>query len=96
MSERMIPADRPIRLALIGCGRIAKNHFEAIAKLDDVELVSVCDVVESRARDAGAAQGVPWFTNLDQMLAQVPSDAVVVATPSGLHPVLRQRRPAAM
>jgi UDP-N-acetyl-2-amino-2-deoxyglucuronate dehydrogenase len=86
MSERMIPADRPIRLALIGCGRIAKNHFEAIAKLDDVELVSVCDVVESRARDAGAAQGVPWFTNLDQMLAQVPSDAVVVATPSGLHP----------
>jgi UDP-N-acetyl-2-amino-2-deoxyglucuronate dehydrogenase len=86
MSERMIPADRPIRLALVGCGRIAKNHFEAIAKLDDVELVAVCDIVESRARDAGTAQQVPWFTSLEQMLAQVPSDAVVIATPSGLHP----------
>ena len=86
MSERMIPGDRPIRLALVGCGRISKNHFDAIAKLDDLELVAVCDIVESRAREAGESQRVPWFTSYEQMLAQVPSDAVVIATPSGLHP----------
>lgn len=78
--------DRPIRLALVGCGRISRNHFDAIAKLDALTLVAVCDSVESRAREAGEAQQVPWFTSYEQMLAQVPSDAVVIATPSGLHP----------
>ena len=87
MTDRtVIRGDRPIRLALVGCGRISRNHFEAIAKLDDLELVAVCDLVESRAREAGESQRVPWFTSYEQMLAQVPSDAVVLATPSGLHP----------
>ena len=45
MTVQVIPADRPIRLALIGCGRISKNHFEAIAKVHDLELVAVCDGV---------------------------------------------------
>lgn len=86
MSEQVIPPGRPIRLALVGCGRISRNHFDAIAKLDDLELVAVCDIVESRAKEAGEAQRVPWFTNYEQMLAQVPSDAVIIATPSGVGP----------
>jgi UDP-N-acetyl-2-amino-2-deoxyglucuronate dehydrogenase len=81
-----VSADRPIRVALVGCGRISRNHFEAIAKLDALELVAVCDSVESRAREAGDAQGVPWFVSIEQMLADVASDVVVIATPSGLHP----------
>jgi len=86
MTPVPIPADRSIRIALVGCGRISRNHFDAIAKLDGLTLVAVCDVVEQRARDAGVLYGVPWFTNYELMLAQVASDAVVVATPSGLHP----------
>jgi UDP-N-acetyl-2-amino-2-deoxyglucuronate dehydrogenase len=76
----------PIRLALAGCGRISRNHVEAVAKIDGLAFVSVCDVDASRAQAAGEAVGVPWFTSLDAMLAAVPSDAVVIATPSGLHP----------
>ena len=86
MTARSIPGNQPIRLALVGCGRISRNHFEAIAKLDALELVAVCDRVDVRAREAGEAQGVPWFTSYEQMLEQVASDAVVIATPSGLHP----------
>lgn len=81
-----IPADRRIRVALVGCGRISKNHFEAMSRIPDLELVAVCDIVPERARQAGEQHGVPYFTSLEQMLAEVPSDAVVVATPSGLHP----------
>ena len=37
--------DRKIRFALVGCGRIAKNHFGAIAEhRDRCELVGVCDI----------------------------------------------------
>jgi UDP-N-acetyl-2-amino-2-deoxyglucuronate dehydrogenase len=35
---------RKIKFALAGCGRIAKNHFDSIAKLSDqCELVDVRD-----------------------------------------------------
>ncbi|MEN9509192.1 MAG: hypothetical protein RLZZ621_1755 [Gemmatimonadota bacterium] len=86
MTERSIPADRRIRLALVGCGRISRNHLDAIAKIPEFELVSVCDTITERAQAAGAEQSVPWFTDLEAMLAAIPSDVVVLATPSGLHP----------
>ncbi len=86
MTTKNIPEGQRIRIALLGCGRISKNHFDAIARIPDLELVSVCDSVSERAEQAGTANNVPWFTSYEQMLADVPSDAVVIATPSGLHP----------
>ncbi|HWE40978.1 MAG TPA: Gfo/Idh/MocA family oxidoreductase, partial [Gemmatimonadaceae bacterium] len=77
---------RDVRVALVGCGRISGNHFDAFRKIDGLELVAVCDVVEERARAAGEAQGVPCFTSYEKMLRGVDCDAVVIATPSGLHP----------
>ena len=79
--------DRPIRFALIGCGRIAANHFGAIrAHADRCELVAVCDV-DARAREAAAAStGARPYASLTAMLAGCEADAVIVATPSGLHP----------
>ena len=75
-----------VRLALVGCGRISRTHFDAIRDVEDLELVAVCDIVEERARDAGAYNAVPWFTSYAKMLAGVDCDAVTIATPSGLHP----------
>ena len=34
------------RVALVGCGRISKNHFDAIAKVDGLRLTAVSDNVE--------------------------------------------------
>jgi UDP-N-acetyl-2-amino-2-deoxyglucuronate dehydrogenase len=79
-------AKRDFRVALVGCGRISGNHFDAIAKVDGLTLAAVCDNVEERARAAGDRNGVPWFTSYSEMLAKSESDIVVVATPSGLHP----------
>jgi UDP-N-acetyl-2-amino-2-deoxyglucuronate dehydrogenase len=76
----------PIRVALVGCGRISKNHFDAVAKISDLRLTAVCDEVESRAREAAETRGVAWYTDYAKLLAEAPCDAVVIATPSGLHP----------
>ena len=76
----------PIRIALVGCGRISRNHFEAIEKIDGLELAAVCDVVADRARAAGERYDVPWFESFDEMLGSARSDAVALCTPSGLHP----------
>ena len=74
------------RIALVGCGRISRNHFDAIAEVPELELVAVCDIIESRAAEWGSRLGVPSFTDLDAMLSSVECDIVTVCTPSGLHP----------
>ncbi|MDE3052914.1 MAG: Gfo/Idh/MocA family oxidoreductase [Gemmatimonadota bacterium] len=76
---------RTFDLALVGCGRISKNHFDAIARTDGLRLGAVCDVDEARAREAGEAYGVPWFTSLDELLKSARCDIVALCTPSGLH-----------
>jgi UDP-N-acetyl-2-amino-2-deoxyglucuronate dehydrogenase len=74
------------RVAVVGCGRIARNHFDAIAKVPGLELAAVGDVVAERAQEAGERYGVPWFTSYETMLQNAPAEIVTVATPSGMHP----------
>lgn len=77
---------REFKVALVGCGRIARSHFQAISELDGMTLSAVCDNVVERAREAGEQWGVPWFPSYDEMLKQAECDVVVIATPSGMHP----------
>lgn len=79
--------DRKIRLALVGCGRIAGRHFEAFDKhAERVELVAVCDINPKALQAAVAKTGAKGYSSLEAMLQNADMDAVVLATPSGLHP----------
>ena len=80
------PALPDFRVALVGCGRISRNHFDALAAIDGLSLSAVCDADEARARAAGEALDVPWFRSYEAMLREAPSEVVTIATPSGLHP----------
>lgn len=82
----MTAQSQNFRIAIVGCGRISQYHLEAIGKIDALTLAAVCDIDESRARNAGEKAGVPWFASLDAMLAGAQIDIVAVCTPSGLHP----------
>jgi UDP-N-acetyl-2-amino-2-deoxyglucuronate dehydrogenase len=74
------------RIALVGCGRISRNHVEAISKVDGLELVAASDENEQRARELAEPLGIPWFGSYEKMLADVPSDIVTICTPSSMHP----------
>ncbi|MDM4767563.1 Gfo/Idh/MocA family oxidoreductase [Pelomonas sp. SE-A7] len=79
--------DRKIRFALVGCGRISKNHVEAIAAHGErAELVAVCDNRPEALQAAVATTGAAGFASLEALLAGSDADVVVLATPSGLHP----------
>ena len=78
------PKDR-LRVALVGCGRISRNHFDAIAGIDELELCAVCDSIADRAHAAGEEQGVKSFTNYADMLRSTEADVITICTPSGLH-----------
>ena len=79
-------SNRRIRFGLVGCGRIADKHFEALARHQErAELVSVCDTDPAALARAMARTGVPGFATLEQLLAQSNADVIVLATPSGMH-----------
>ena len=45
--------DRRIRIALVGCGRISRNHIKAIAAHHErAELVAICDTQAERLEQA--------------------------------------------
>jgi UDP-N-acetyl-2-amino-2-deoxyglucuronate dehydrogenase len=78
--------DRKIRFALVGCGRISKNHLDALESHNyRAELVAVCDS-DLAALDATQKRtGVLGYASLSTLLQETDADVVVLATPSGLH-----------
>jgi UDP-N-acetyl-2-amino-2-deoxyglucuronate dehydrogenase len=79
--------DRKIRLAVVGCGRISKNHFGSVEKhADSVELVTVCDTNPTSLQDDVERFKVPGYGRMEDMLRKESIDLVALCTPSGLHP----------
>ena len=79
--------DRRVRIAVVGCGRIATNHFNAIEQHKDrLQLVAVCDTDRPALQAATAKLNVPGFDSLGELLDGADADVVALCTPSGLHP----------
>jgi predicted dehydrogenase len=76
-----------IRIAIVGCGRIAKRHADLLGtgQIAGAKLAAVCDIVPERAAAFAAKYGVPGYVSLAEMLASCDADAVAVLTPSGSH-----------
>lgn len=76
-----------VKIGLIGCGRIAKNHFDAITGIEDARAVACCDIIAERAQTAADIYGIPaWTTSYEEILNNPEIDLVAICTPSGLHP----------
>jgi len=79
--------NRKIRIAIVGCGRIAKNHFGSIASHSDhLELVAVCDNNLSVLTSHQQQYQVPGYAHIEDLLNNERLDLVALCTPSGLHP----------
>lgn len=82
-----IIVDRKIRLAMVGCGRISRNHFGSIEKhADNIELATVCDIDPKVLADHAEKYGVPGYLSLEEMLKSERLDLIALCTPSGIHP----------
>jgi UDP-N-acetyl-2-amino-2-deoxyglucuronate dehydrogenase len=77
---------RRIRLAIVGCGRISRNHFLSVRTHEnDIQLVGVCDTNPERLEAAASVHRVPGYGMLADLLSEAKPDIVVLGTPSGLH-----------
>ena len=77
----------PLRVALIGAGRIGSSHAEIVAnRLPGVELAMIYDPVEGAAAKLAAKLAVPSATQSIEDVWNSPEiDAVVIAAPARSH-----------
>jgi len=76
-----VSANKPYRVALVGCGRISKNHFEAIDKVDGLELVAADSKGVSCTGDRRMRRWLPAAVALDDQAALPPKTVRCVNEP---------------
>ena len=76
-----------IKLGIIGMGNMGTGHFKNVqaGKCPSVKVTAVCDINPERLKNLG---DVETFTDADKMLQSGLVDAVLIAVPHYLHPVM--------
>ena len=68
---------QPLRIGLLGAGRMGRVHAEHVSRLEGAELVAVADVSPDAARSCAGALGVQAvFDSARPVLASSEVDAV--------------------
>ena len=76
----------PIRVAIVGCGRISDLHQLGYRGREDARIVAVCDTNKSHAKKKAKEWGVEKvYTEFAQVLEDREVDAVELLTPHHLH-----------
>lgn len=76
----------PLRVGLVGLGRISDRHIKAIqAQPKLFELVAVCDTNEERLRSLATSLKAEPYRRFEVLVENAQLDLVSLCTPSGLH-----------
>lgn len=75
-----------VRVAIVGCGKIADQHVQAIRRIPESTVVAVCDTEPLMARQLAERFGIAEsFADAGEMLARTSPDAVHITTPPQSH-----------
>ena len=81
-----------LRVAILGCGKIADQHVHALRRIPGNELVALCDRELLMAKQLGERFRIKaCYADSEQMLREVAPDVVHITTPpQGHFPLARQ------
>ena len=79
-----------LKIGVVGCGGIATvAHMPSYAKMDNVEIVALCDIIPEKAEKLAEDFGVKnTYTDFKKMIAEADIDAVDICTPNYLHSII--------
>ncbi len=82
-----------LKVAIVGCGKIADGHIEEIQKMPQAAtVVAVADLEILMAEQIAVRYGIPaHYDDLDRLLAREKPDVVHITTPPGSHLALAER-----
>ncbi|MDW8343541.1 MAG: Gfo/Idh/MocA family oxidoreductase [Verrucomicrobiae bacterium] len=84
MSEQ-VTSERPLRVGVVGCGRISRFHTTAYQRASGVQIASVYDVNRAAAEALAKETSAVVASSLDEMVEQHGLNAVSVCTPPRFH-----------
>ena len=78
---------RKIKIGVVGCGVVATAYYlPYIIKMDDAELVAVCDLNEQRTAHCARLFGArEQYQDYDEMISRADIEAVFILTGPGTH-----------
>ncbi len=77
---------KKLRVGIIGLGGIARSHCDAIATLDNIEVVAVADLFEEKRREYMETYNIPkGYASHTELLQDDEIDAVAVVLGHQLH-----------
>jgi predicted dehydrogenase len=75
-----------LKVAIVGCGKIADSHASQIQRISGCEIVGVCDKEELMAKQLYDRFPVKrYFSDLSELLGEVHPDVVHITTPPQHH-----------
>ena len=75
-----------LRVAVVGCGKIADSHVSQIRRISGSQIVGVCDREELMARQLAERFHIPrYFVDLSELLDETRPDVVHITTPPQSH-----------
>ena len=81
-----MPNQETIRICLAGEGAIARRHLDGLARIDGVEIVSLCGGNAEDTKSLAQERGIPvWTLDLVEAMDTGKADAVVLTTPTQMH-----------
>ncbi len=75
-----------MKICLVGEGALVNKHLDALARIEDIEVVSLCGGVATSTEAVATERGIPHFTlDLAESLSQPGVEAAILASPTPLH-----------
>ncbi|NKC00640.1 MAG: oxidoreductase [Pseudomonadales bacterium] len=75
-----------MKICMVGEGAFARKHLDAIERIDDVEVVSICGGVQEVVNSVASERGIPHVTlDLNEALTQPGVEAAILASPTPIH-----------
>jgi predicted dehydrogenase len=76
----------PIRICMVGAGRVGKNHSRALARVPGARIVAIVDPFTTVREETATEFGIEaQFETLEMALEKVEFNAVVITTPTPTH-----------
>jgi predicted dehydrogenase len=85
-----------LRIAIVGCGKIADAHVEEIKRIPSVQLCAVCDLEPIMAEQLAVRYAIPrWYSDVAKLLDTEKPDVLHITTPPQSHLALTRQAFAA-
>ena len=74
------------KIGIIGCGAIGSTHADAYAKVDNAEVVALCDILPDRLAEKAKRHNIAkTYVDYKELLADPEIEGVSICVPNNMH-----------